>query len=217
MPNFMRMEDVTTLSMEEGGIWAIESIKKSIDNSKEKDHIQSYNEKDDKTSTVMLPGLIIINNLYNRSNTSMNMSVDPVSRMPIKHIRYVFNEEGLPESNIEYINDNLYTFLGHYKINDGICDVMLRIEPGKSMKPVAAFKIVYSDKEDNILYSKKFNLLLDVEEEMSIFNNIFNLLIKDIEGVYGEGCLKIKDQNETVLQPKTTFSTLETRQNILRR
>lgn len=211
----IQVTDNATFCKGDNDIWVLEGIKKSKDDGTGKEYIQSYNEKSEDVTTVMMPNNIIVSSLHNRSNVQWVKAIDPRVSMPIENIKY-FLVEGNSTIKAEYINGNLMSFLGHYITDDSIYNIMFQINPDKR-NPIAAFNIEESDKDENTLRKSKFNLRIDTNEDKLFFDNIFNLLIKDFEAVYGIGCIKTEKQKNTVLIKDTDFEKLNTRQTILRR
>ncbi len=180
----------------------IRDLKTGISEYREKEYDLDSNIKNKKLvinsndySCTIFSASIFINNTKNKSYVQyFNQAV----------IEYYFDEKNITERIFRYDNnDQLINFKEILKEDNVDYDIICYISDDK-----ASFNIEVYDKNHNILAEHDFTLDLTDKEQYALFNNIFNLSIKDIEDVYGKGCLKTEDQFQTVLIKDTDFDML---------
>lgn len=206
----LQINDNGVFFKSDDGVWALESIKKTIDDGSKKEIIQSKNKKTDDASIVILHNSICISSLHNRSNANFLNDSDSKTMMPLGRVEY-FLVAGDNTIRIKYTNGTLMSFLGRYTEKDTVYNVSFQSSvqfTDKKNQVMVSFNVEELDKSENILRKSKFNLFMGINEDQVIFDNIFNLLIKDFEEVYGKGCIKMSNQKDTILVKNTDFISL---------
>lgn len=166
-----------------------------------------------KTSTVLTENAVIINSTENKNIITFEINKNPRTMMNESSLIYDFDEEDI-DVRLEYKNGELEYAEGTIEEDE----LLYNIEISRVILLCRVVIEVY-DKNGNLLNEYKVVLNSSEEDQMDIFYNVFNLLVKRIIEKYGDECIEVVNQDKAVIlsDKDIDFKSLLTRYEIMRR